>query len=144
MKEKRSRAILLVDHGSRFREANDQLSAVAKLVQNAAPDYHVEVAHMELAEPSIAVGIATCVASGAEDITVHPYMLSPGRHATRDIPRLVSAAAENHPGIRCRVTKPLGEHALLAQVVLERVRQATTDDGALDDGGDTVLKGSES
>lgn len=136
MNAKRPKAILLVDHGSRLQEANDLLSVVAGLVREAAPDYHVEGAHMELAEPSIEQGIATCVASGAQEITVHPYMLSPGRHATQDIPRLVAAAAASYPGVTCRVTDPIGAHPLLAQVVLERVRHSETDEHSKADSGE--------
>ena len=88
------------------------------------PEYHVEFSHMELAEPTLEQGFAACVAAGARDITVHPYMLSPGRHSTLDIPRLVATAAHRHPGVTYRITEPLGLHPSLAQVVLERVRAA--------------------
>lgn len=118
------KAILLVDHGSRLRDANEMLAEVAALVSRESPEYHVEYAHMELAEPTIDQGFDACVEAGAQEITVHPYMLSPGRHATQDIPRLVKAAAGRHPGIRYHVTAPLGLHALLAKVVLDRVREA--------------------
>ena len=57
---------------------------------------------------------------GADEIVVHPYMLSPGRHATRDIPRMVQEAAVNHPGVEMRVTGPLGLHDKIGEVVLER------------------------
>ena len=66
-----------------------------------------------------------CVAAGAEDITVIPYMLSPGRHATQDIPRLVAEAVQKHSGVAFRVAEPLGLHPGLAEVVLERVRKAS-------------------
>jgi len=118
------KAILLVDHGSRLREANEMLAEVATLVSEESPEYHVEYSHMELAEPTIGQGFAACVKAGAQEITVHPYMLSPGRHATQDIPRLVQEAAGRHPGVSYHVTEPLGLHALLAKVVLERVREA--------------------
>jgi sirohydrochlorin ferrochelatase len=120
----KTKAILLVDHGSKLREANEMLLAVAEAVARRSPGHHVEVAHMEIAEPTIARGFAACVAAGAREVTVHPYMLSPGRHATRDIPRLVEEAARAHPGVAWRVTEPLGLHDLIAEVVIERVREA--------------------
>lgn len=118
------KAILLVDHGSRLQDANAMLAEVAALVSRESPEYHVEYSHMELAEPTIAQGFTACVTAGAREVTVHPYMLSPGRHATQDIPRLVQEAAERHPDVRYHVTEPLGLHQLLAKVVLERVREA--------------------
>ena len=121
---KGTKAILLVDHGSRLEAANAALEEIASLVASQSGDFLVEVAHMELAEPSIREGLRRCVAAGATDITVHPYMLGPGRHATRDIPRLVREAAREFPHVSCRVTPPLGVHSLLAEVVLVRVREA--------------------
>lgn len=118
-----SRAILLVDHGSVKREANEMLADVAAMLRGLTDVPIIRHAHMELAEPTIAQGIAACVAAGATEVTVHPYFLAPGRHSTTDIPRMVAEAAKNHPGVRVRVTAPLGLHEKICQVVLERVRQ---------------------
>jgi sirohydrochlorin ferrochelatase len=120
-----TRAILLVDHGSRRREANELLERVAEMVAERVPDVVVRCAHMDLAEPDIARGIADCVAAGARQIVVHPYFLGPGSHATEDIPRLVRAAAANHPEVDVRVTEALGLHPKLADVILDRVDEAT-------------------
>lgn len=118
------KAILLVDHGSVKPEANDLLGEIARLVTAAAPGYHVETAHMELALPDIAEGIAACVKAGATDITVVPYMLAPGRHSTLDIPRIAMQAAGQHEDLRLRVSEPLGVDQRLAEVVLARVEGA--------------------
>lgn len=115
------RAILLIDHGSRRAEANAMLERVADLVRaEAGPDVVVSIAHMELASPTIAEGFAACVEAGADEVVAHPFMLAPGRHAAEDIPRMVEEAAAAHPGVRWRVTDPLGAHPLLARIVLDR------------------------
>src|SRR5690606_37108786 len=114
------RAILIVDHGSRREEANAQLGAIAALVKELAPEAIVELAHMELAAPSIREGLAECVRRGATEVVVVPYFLSAGRHVTQDIPRLVAEAARDHPTVRVRVTGALGPDRLLAALVLER------------------------
>ena len=36
----------------------------------------VEIAHMEIARPSIAEAVANCVAGGATDVIIAPYFLS--------------------------------------------------------------------
>jgi sirohydrochlorin ferrochelatase len=77
---------------------------------------------MELAEPDIATGFSGCVEAGATDITVFPYMLSPGRHSTTDIPNLVGKAAQKFPQVTFSVTPAFGLHEKLAEVVLERAR----------------------
>lgn len=115
------RAILLIDHGSRRSEANEMLHCMATLVQRmAGPSVLVRHAHMELAEPSIEMGVRACIEGGATEIIAFPYMLSPGRHSTLDIPRLVSEAARMRPGVRITVTAAFGIEAELGDVVLRR------------------------
>ena len=117
------KSILLIDHGSVRDEANRLLDEVAALVQRVAgKDVIVKFAHMELAEPTIAQGFAQCVQAGASEVIAFPYMLSPGKHSTRDIPRMVAEAAAAHPGVRFRVTEAFGLSEKLAEVVLERAQ----------------------
>ena len=115
------RALLLIDHGSRRTEANEMLQCMAALVQRmAGPSVIVRHAHMELAGPSIEEGVAACIAAGATEIIAFPYMLSPGRHSTSDIPTMVAAAAQAHPTIRVSVTPAFGIEAELGEVILRR------------------------
>lgn len=115
------KGILIVDHGSMKHEANHMLQSMADLIQSmAGSDAIVQYAHMELAEPDIATGFERCVEAGATDVTVFPYMLSPGRHSTSDIPRMVSEVARRYPQVSFSVTPAFGLHEKLAEVVLER------------------------
>lgn len=112
--------LVLVDHGSRFPEANDMLADVAAMVKRLSGQHCVHHAHMELAEPTIRQAFETCVQEGATAVVVHPYFLSPGRHSMSDIPRMVAEAARAFPGIAYCVTEPLGLHPKICEVVLER------------------------
>lgn len=115
------KAILLIDHGSVRAEANEMLESMRKVVQQmTGDDVIVRISHMELAEPTIAEGFAACVRAGATEVMAFPYMLSPGKHSTRDIPRLVANAAQAFPDVAYTVTPAFGLHDKLAEVVLER------------------------
>jgi len=115
------KAILLIDHGSRRHEANEMMDCMANLVQAVAgPTVIVRYAHMELAEPSIETGVRHCVEAGASEPIAFPYMLSPGKHSTGDIPRMVAAAAAGFPELEVRVTNAFGVHEKLAELILER------------------------
>lgn len=113
--------LIIVDHGSRRRESNDQLLAVSDEYRRHSGWRIVEPAHMELAEPSIAAAFVRCVEQGARLVIVFPYFLAPGRHWTEDIPRLAAEAAAHHPGVRHIVTAPLGQHPLLLDVIDQRI-----------------------
>jgi sirohydrochlorin ferrochelatase len=120
------KAILLIDHGSVRPEANEMLDHVAELVRRiAGAGVIVHAAHMELAKPTIATGFRHCVDDGATEVIAFPYMLSPGKHSTRDIPRLVAEAAAAFPNVAYRVTDAFGLHEKLAEVVLERTGVVT-------------------
>jgi sirohydrochlorin ferrochelatase len=114
-------AILLIDHGSRRDAANEMMDCMANLLQAmAGPEVVVRYAHMELAEPSIDAGVRRCVDAGATELIVFPYMLSPGKHSTGDIPRMVAKAAEPYPTLEVRVTSAFGVHEKLAELILGR------------------------
>ncbi|HKA13557.1 MAG TPA: CbiX/SirB N-terminal domain-containing protein [Myxococcota bacterium] len=119
-----SRAILLVDHGSQHAPANQLLDRIAGAVRARLPGAIVEVAHMELAEPSLAAALARCAARGVGEVVVCPYFLSPGRHTSRDIPVLVEQARAAHPALRVRVAAPLGFDERLVDVLLARADAA--------------------
>ena len=115
------RAILLIDHGSVKAEANHMVSCMANLLQHVVGDaVLVRHAHMELAEPSIAAGFENCVQAGATEVIAFPYMLSPGKHVTRDVPRLVAEAARAFPQVTYRVTDAFGVHEKLAELIALR------------------------
>ena len=115
------KAVLLIDHGSRRDEANEMMNCMANLVQvMAGTDVVVRYAHMELSEPSIAAGVKECVDAGATELIVFPYMLSPGKHSTADIPRMVAEAASRYADVSVRVTSAFGVHEKLAEVILGR------------------------
>lgn len=115
------RAVVLVDHGSRAPEANAVLEAVAERLRARLPGRRVRVAHMEIASPGLDEAIEACVAEGAREIVVHPYFLAPGRHASRDIPRMAERAAARHPGVVVQVTEPLGLHDGIVDAVVARI-----------------------
>jgi sirohydrochlorin ferrochelatase len=114
-------SILLIDHGSRRGEANYMMACMANMVQHLVGETAVvRYAHMELSDPSIAQGFSACVEAGADEVIVFPYMLSPGRHSTSDIPRMVAEAAREFPGVTYRVVPAFGVNEHLADVVLSR------------------------
>ena len=116
-----TRALILVDHGSR-RAASNAMFEEFVAAFRAADDFAiVEPAHMELAEPSIGDAYDRCVAAGATTVVVSPYFLLPGRHWDQDIPALTAEAAARHPGTRFLVSAPIGLHPLMNDVISSRV-----------------------
>jgi sirohydrochlorin ferrochelatase len=112
--------ILLVDHGSRREESNQQLEDMAQRVAALVPGSVVRAAHMEIAEPTIEQGIDALAEAGCRAVTVLLYFLSDGRHVTRDVPALIEAATDRHDGMTWRIGEALGPHDDLARLLLKR------------------------
>lgn len=117
-----SRAILLVDHGSRRPEANALLEEIAAALRERLPDCPVSVAHLELGQPDVETAVAACVRAGVRQLLVHPYFLAAGTHTRRDIPERMRAAAARYPELQIEISEPLGFHELIVDVVLERIQ----------------------
>ena len=116
-------AILLIAHGSREPGANEDLYHLADALRRRGHAL-VECAFLELAEPGIEEGGRRCVARGAGRVVLVPYFLSAGVHVRRDLSAARERLAARFPGVEFRLAEPLGRHALLAEVVAERAREA--------------------
>jgi len=115
------RAIVIVDHGSRHAPANAVVAALAHaLSARAGTQAAVSWAHLEVCEPSLGQALDECVSQGAREVTVQPLFLAPGRHATRDIPALLDAARQRHPGVQFLLGEVLGADPLIIQLLAQR------------------------
>jgi sirohydrochlorin ferrochelatase len=121
------RAVLLVAHGSRRDESNEEVRALAERVRACLVDdpriVHVGCAFLELTEPDIGAGIDACVAAGAGEVVVLPYFLAAGRHVQTDIPAAVAAARRAHHRVRILLGPHLGAHEALAGLLAEAGRR---------------------
>jgi sirohydrochlorin ferrochelatase len=116
-------ALLLIAHGSRHAEANDDLRHVAAELERRGHAIVVP-SFLELAEPDIAEGGRQCVRRGAGRVVLVPYFLSAGVHVRRDLAEARRKLAAEFPAVEFLLAEPLGRHPLLLDVVEERVREA--------------------
>jgi sirohydrochlorin ferrochelatase len=117
-------ALLLIAHGSRQAEANDDLRHVAAELERRGQPI-VVASFLELAEPDIDTGGRLCVQRGAERVVLVPYFLSAGVHVRRDLTAARQRLTDAFPALDFRLAEPLGRHPLLLDVVEERARDAT-------------------
>ena len=117
--KKKKLGILLIDHGSKRKASNEHLNSIAASYQStwdeitAANDGDdddgddaidssrviqevvVRASHMEIAPPSILDTLRRLILE--DEVTTAicvPYFLSPGKHATIDVPELIDEARE--------------------------------------------------
>jgi sirohydrochlorin ferrochelatase len=116
-------AILLIAHGSRRKEANDELLRLAETLRQRLPDSIIETAFLELAEPGIPEGVRRCVAQGAREVRLVPYFLSPGMHVTRDLEEHRRQFQRDYAAVRFSLSPPLGGHSAVLDIVVDLATQ---------------------
>jgi sirohydrochlorin ferrochelatase len=117
-------AVLLIAHGSRREEANADLVRLAEMLRYRGEYAIVEPSYLEIAEPTIPQGAATCVAAGARCVLMLPFFLSAGSHVVDDLERHRRELAAAHPGVEFRLCPPLGLHPLMLDIIRDRLGES--------------------
>ena len=118
-------AVLLIAHGSRRPEANQDLVELAGLVSARGEYDLVEVSYLELTTPTILEGGRRCVEQGATRVLMLPYFLSAGVHVVTDLEEIRGQLAAEFPMVTFVLCPHLGLHPLMADIVLSRLREGT-------------------
>ena len=121
-------ALLLVAHGSRRQQSNNEVIALAEQLRDTSnTDYTiVQAGFLELATPSIPEGIENCIDAGATRVTVLPYFLNSGRHVVEDVPGIVESARKKHPGVDILVAPHLGASSMMVDLLIDSARSVST------------------
>jgi sirohydrochlorin ferrochelatase len=120
-------ALLLIAHGSRQEEANDDLHRLVSRFEERGEYAIVEPSFLELAEPDITKAGDRCVARGASRVLMVPYFLSAGVHLQRDLTAARDTLVRKYPEVAFCLGPALGPHPLLERLVLERIQQLDSD-----------------
>ena len=116
-------ALVVFAHGSRVEAANQAVRDVASRVQTRG-GYVTEAAFLEIAEPDLARAVEALAGRGATRIVVLPYFLAPGRHAERDLPRLIETIQARlggiHSNVRIEAAANLDGHPALVGMLIDR------------------------
>lgn len=117
-------ALLLVAHGSRDAAWSREVRALADLVRATGTFPVVELAFLGLVRPSIAEGVAACVAAGAQAIAVVPLFLFPATHVRQDLPAILAEVSRQHHGLPLSLSPPFGAEEEIVAVLHERLEAA--------------------
>ena len=117
-------AVVLIAHGSRSSVANAEFAELARRVRARSGYRSVEIAFLEVVEPTVQQAVERCIQAGARRVLLLPYFLFSGTHGVDDISRLCTELEGRHPSVSFAVCRPLGVHPSLVDVVLDRLRDA--------------------
>lgn len=114
------KSLLLVAHGSRRKESNEEVAELAEIIKQKTRDQFVDAkyAFLELAQPSIEEAVDELVGAGARQIVVLPYFLSAGRHVHEDVPEIINAKRAEYADLDLIMAPYLGEANEIADVLI--------------------------
>ena len=118
-------ALLLVAHGSRREESNEEVRALTRRLADESGFDLVDCAFLELAQPDIVSGGRCLIERGASELTVVPYFLVAGRHVVTDVPGEIDKLRGAHPEVDIRITEHLGATGSMVGLILQRAGQKT-------------------
>jgi sirohydrochlorin cobaltochelatase len=117
-------AILLVGHGSRDNEGNEEMLRFADSVRSSAKGRWVETCFLEFVSPTIPQGIARCVEAGATRIVLVPIILFAAGHSKIHIPHEIDHAKLKYPNVSFAYGQPIGIHQKVLDILASRLTEA--------------------
>ena len=113
------KAIILFGHGARdarWREPFDRLADLWR-VQHAGTA--VQLAFLEMMQPSLEEAVTALSEQGATQIVVVPVFFGQGGHLRNDFPVLLTACQEKFPEILLSATPAVGEDKAVLQAIVD-------------------------
>jgi sirohydrochlorin cobaltochelatase len=118
------KALLIVGHGSKSKDAVEIFEKIINLVKQKANYEFVFGAHMELAVPSIEKTVAELTKNSVKEIIIIPYFLYEGNHIKFDIPKIIEKLKLDYPDVKFKFGKPIGFEPVLADILIKRAAEA--------------------
>jgi sirohydrochlorin cobaltochelatase len=112
-------ALVLFAHGARDSQWAEPFAAIRQAVAERRPDLTVELAFLEVMEPTLGDCVAELVVDGHTRVTIAPLFLAQGGHLKKDLPRLLKDLEKKHPAANMTVLPPIGEVTELLNAISE-------------------------
>jgi sirohydrochlorin cobaltochelatase len=119
MAEEKTSALVLFAHGARDVQWSEPFRAMQKAVADRRRDLTVELAFLEIMEPSLGDCVARLAGDGHQRIVVAPLFLAQGGHLKKDLPRLLKELEAKHPAAAISVLPPIGEVTELLDAITD-------------------------
>lgn len=117
------KALLIVAHGSRKKESNEEVLRLAEDLDNTRDSGFDKVlcAFNQFSKPSVEDQIEALAGLGASSITVLPYFIAAGSHVVMDIPALVKVAEHRYPGVTFKLTPHFGAFQGVKSLIVSEI-----------------------
>lgn len=105
-----SKLIVLFGHGARDPQWADPMRLLqSKLVSQLEPGVAVELAFLELMEPTLPAVIGKAAEGGVEQVSIIPIFFGRGGHLKKDFPLIMKDLRERYPHIEITASEAVGQ-----------------------------------
>ena len=102
-------ALILFAHGARDPEWRLPFDKIQRKIAARRPDLAVELAFLEIMQPSLPDAVARLSGAGHTHIIVAPMFMAQGGHLKRDLRQMLNGLRERHPAITLEALPAVGE-----------------------------------
>jgi len=113
------KAIILFGHGARDSRWREPFDRLASLWQAQYPNTPVELAFLEMMQPSLEEAVAALIAKGVVQLKVVPVFFGQGGHLRNDFPVLLQDCREKFPNLELSTTPAVGEDLAVLQAIID-------------------------
>jgi sirohydrochlorin cobaltochelatase len=113
------RGLLLIDRGSREREASEELEEISKQVKEKGEYDFTDYCFLEVEPPFIEDGIEKSLKQDIGSLTIVPYFLYPGKKVKLAVSDVMKFQKDTK--VKFVVTKPMSMHKTLVNLVENRI-----------------------
>jgi sirohydrochlorin cobaltochelatase len=92
-------ALILFAHGARDPEWRLPFEKIQRKIAVRRPDLAVELAFLEIMQPSLPDAVARLSGAGHTHIIVAPMFMAQGGHLKRDLRQMLDGLRQRHPAI---------------------------------------------
>ena len=102
-------AVILFAHGARDPQWAEPFRRLQERIRKQRPHIEVEIAFLELLQPTLLTAVDQLCSAGVTHVTVVPLFLASGAHVERELPELVSQSQKMYQRLTIRLLPTLGE-----------------------------------
>jgi sirohydrochlorin cobaltochelatase len=113
------KAMILFGHGARDSRWREPFDRLVQLWQAQHPNTPVELAFLEMMQPSLEEAVSSLSLKGVTQITVVPVFFGQGGHLRNDFPVLLEACQQQYPNITLSATPAVGEDLAVLQAIVD-------------------------
>jgi len=116
------RGLLLIDRGSREREAKEELDFICKKVREKGSYVFSNYCFLEVIPPYIEEGVDKCLKHDIDSLTIIPYFLYPGKKVKAAVNNAIKLQAKTD--VKFIISKPMTMHKTMIELADNRIISA--------------------